>query len=370
MLRSRTCIINYKKHIKLSNVTEKKNPRRCATLAANKIKIMSDTKEELSSSESVCTVKKNRRQLHGNGSAASRKKRISNSETDARLKSENEKGKLSGRKKLSCPESSAPKRKYISESENEETESEAEIKVTWKQDDDSHKPAHKSGCVAALNFEYNSSEEDSTNHKMENGRNWGNCSQSTSALNHCTNNSEEEVDCDLAKRETKNTRDTLNKKSRAPLKRSKLLNDLKETAESETVGKKDEKSSVPENVEARGTAGSAKVRINFSSDSDSETGNSNYSDATETRKRKRKSENVRKEITNSNSVKPSRRPQQRKRWKPNQENDSEDLDYTKYRRANRRSKIRTRNGGRRTVRYDDCDDDEDVRGLDDVHGET
>ncbi|KFO84460.1 Bromodomain and WD repeat-containing protein 1, partial [Buceros rhinoceros silvestris] len=369
VLRSRTCIINYKKHIKLSNVTEKKNPRRCATLAANKIKIMSDTKEELSSSESVCTVKKNRRQLHGNGSAASRKKRIGNSETDARLKSENEKRKLSGRKKISCPESSAPKRKYISESENEETESEAEITVTRKQDYDSHKPARKSGC-AALNFEYDSSEEDSTNHKMENGRNWGNSSQSTSAHNHCTNNSEEQVDSDLAKHETKNTRDMSNKKSRAPLKRSKLLNDLKETAESETVGKIDEKSSVPENVEAPGTAASAKARINSSSDSDSETDNCNYSDATETRKRKRKSENVRKEMTNSSSLKPSRRPQQRKRWKPNQENDSDDLDYTKYRRANRRSKIRTRNGGRRTVRYDDCDDDDDGRGLDDVDGET
>uniref|UniRef100_A0A8C3K3Z1 Bromodomain and WD repeat-containing protein 1 n=1 Tax=Calidris pygmaea TaxID=425635 RepID=A0A8C3K3Z1_9CHAR len=91
VLRSRTCIINYKKHIKLSNVTEKKNPRRCATLAANKIKIMSDTKEELSSSESFCTVKKNRRQLHGNVSAASRKKLIGSSEVDACLKSENEK---------------------------------------------------------------------------------------------------------------------------------------------------------------------------------------------------------------------------------------------------------------------------------------
>uniref|UniRef100_A0A8C0C166 Bromodomain and WD repeat-containing protein 1 n=1 Tax=Buteo japonicus TaxID=224669 RepID=A0A8C0C166_9AVES len=106
VLRSRTCIINYKKHIKLSNVTEKKNPRRCATLAASKIKIMSDTKEELSSSESVYTVKKNRRQLHGNVSAASRKKLIGSLEIDACLKSENEKEQLSGRKKLSCPESS------------------------------------------------------------------------------------------------------------------------------------------------------------------------------------------------------------------------------------------------------------------------
>uniref|UniRef100_A0A8C2T6U5 Bromodomain and WD repeat-containing protein 1 n=1 Tax=Coturnix japonica TaxID=93934 RepID=A0A8C2T6U5_COTJA len=85
VLRSRTCIINYRKHIKVSNVTEKKNPRRCATVAANKIKIMSDTKEELSSSESVCTVKKNRKQLHGSTSVASRKKLTSSSDIDAGL---------------------------------------------------------------------------------------------------------------------------------------------------------------------------------------------------------------------------------------------------------------------------------------------
>uniref|UniRef100_A0A8B9G1D0 Bromodomain and WD repeat-containing protein 1 n=1 Tax=Amazona collaria TaxID=241587 RepID=A0A8B9G1D0_9PSIT len=367
VLRSRTCIINYKKHIKLSN--EKKNPRRCATLAASKIKIMSDTKEELSSSESVCTVKKNRRQLHGSVPAASRKKVISSSEVDGCLKSENEKEQLSGRKKLSCPESSASKRKYISESENEKTEPEAEIKVT-RQQNDNYKAACKTVCAVALkNLEFDSSEGNSINHKMENGRNWRSSSQSASAHNHCTSNSEEEVDSDLAKHETKNIK-VSNKKPRASFKRSKLLDDFKESSESETGGKKDEKSSASENVEAPGTAGSSKASFNCSSGLDSGTDNSIYSDATETKKRKRKLEGIRKEITNSNSLKPSRRPQRRKRWKPNQENDSEDLDYTKYRRANRRSKIRTRNGGRRTVRYNDCDDDDDDRGLDDVDCET
>uniref|UniRef100_A0A8C6JB39 Uncharacterized protein n=1 Tax=Melopsittacus undulatus TaxID=13146 RepID=A0A8C6JB39_MELUD len=367
VLRSRTCIINYKKHIKLSN--EKKNPRRCATLAANKIKIMSDTKEELSSSESVCTVKKNRMHLHGSVSTASRKKVISSSEVDGCLKSENEKEQLSGRKKLSCPESSAPKRKYISESENEKTESEAEIKVTRHQNANCKK-ACKTVCSVALeNLEFDSLKGNSINHKMENGRNWRSSNQSASAHNHCTSNSEEEVDADLAKHETKNI-EVSNKRTGASFKRSKLLEDFKESSESETGGKKDEKSSASENVEAPGTAGISKASFSCSSDSDSGTDNSIYSDATETKKRKRKLEGIRKEITSSNSVKPSRRPQRRKRWKPNKENDSEDLDYTKYRRANRRSKIRTRNGGRRTVRYNDCDDDDDDRGLDDVDCET
>ncbi|XP_032534046.1 bromodomain and WD repeat-containing protein 1 [Chiroxiphia lanceolata] len=352
VLRSRTCIINYKKHIKMSN--EKKNPRRCATLAANKIKIMSDAKEELSSSESVCTVKKNRKQLPGTAPGVCRKKLVDSGEGDASLRSENEKEQFSGRKKPSCPESSAPKRKYISESENEKTESEAE---TQKQN---HRQAHKSVCAGALNnLDYDSSEENSTNHRVENGGSWGVSRKSASAHNHCTSNSEEEVDSDLAKPETKTTRVAANKKPRASSKRSKLLGGSKETTESEARGKKEEKSSVSEDVEAAGTAGSSKGSFNCFSDSDSGTENSVCSDATETRKRKRKPRASRKEITNPNSLKPSRRPQQRKRWKPSQEHDSEDVEYTKYRRANQRSKIRTRNGGRRTVRYHDGDDDGD-----------
>ncbi|KAJ7427552.1 bromodomain and WD repeat-containing protein 1-like protein [Willisornis vidua] len=362
VLRSRTCIINYKKHIKVSSVGEKKNPRRCATLAANKIKIMSDAKEELSSSESVSPVKKNRKQLQGAVSGACRKKLLDSSEGDACLRSENEREQLSGRKKLPCPESSAPKRKYLSESENEKTESEAE---TRKQN---HRQALKSVCAAALsNLDHDSSEDNSTNHRVENGGNWGLSGQAASAHNHCTSNSEEDMDSDLAKPETKNTRVAANKKSRASSKRSKLLGGFKETTESESGGKKEEKSSVSEDVEAPGTAGSSKASFNCYSDSDSGTDNTVCSDATETRKRKRKSKTNRKEITSPNSQKPSRRPQRRKRWKPNQEHDSEFVEYTKYRRANRRSKIRTRNRGRRTVRYHDDDDD---RALDDVDCQT
>uniref|UniRef100_A0A8C0ZHC6 Bromodomain and WD repeat-containing protein 1 n=1 Tax=Cyanistes caeruleus TaxID=156563 RepID=A0A8C0ZHC6_CYACU len=104
VLRSRTCIINYKKHIKVSSLGEKKNPRRCATLAASKIKIMSDAKEELSSSESVYPVRKNRKQLQGSVSSACRKKLFNSSEVEACSKSENESEQVSGRKKPSCPE--------------------------------------------------------------------------------------------------------------------------------------------------------------------------------------------------------------------------------------------------------------------------
>lgn len=365
MLRSRTCIINYKKHIKVSSMGEKKNPRRCATLAANKIKIMSHAKEELSSSESVYPVRKNRKQLQGSVSSACRKKLFNNSEVEACCKSENESEQVSSRKKPSCPEPSVSKRKYIIESENERTDSETE---TQKQSDN-HMQPHKPLCAAALNnFDYNSSEENSTNHRVENGGNWGISRQAASAHNHCTSNSEEEVDSDLAKLETKNTRVAAKRKPRASFKRLKTVEDFRETTESETGGKKKEKSSVPEDVEAPGTAGSSKANFTcFSSDSGTDT--TICSDATETRKRKRRSKPGRKETLNYDSLKPSRRPQRRKRRKGSQEQDSEEVEYGECRRARRRSKIRTRNGGRRTVRYDDGDDDDD-RALEDAGCET
>lgn len=347
-------------------MTKKKNPRRCATLAANKIKIMSDTKEELSSSESVCTVKKNRRQLHGSASAASKKKLISSSDVDVSVMSENEKEQDSDGKNDFCSGSSAPKRKYISESEDEKTESEVEIEVTKKENDDNDNQTKRTESDSGLKNTFDSSEENSTNHKVENGRKWRTSGQSTSAYNHHMSNSEEEVGSKLAKRETKTIRRARKKKSRAPLKRLKLSNDLNEASESAAGKKVEEKSSVSKNVETRGAAGSSKANLNCSSDSDSGTDNSIYSNATETKKRK--TGIVRKKI--SNLPKRSRRPQRRKRRKPKQENDSEDLEYTKYRRANRRTTIRTRNRGRRTVRYDDCDDDDDDRGVGDAACET
>uniref|UniRef100_A0A8C5IBE8 Uncharacterized protein n=1 Tax=Junco hyemalis TaxID=40217 RepID=A0A8C5IBE8_JUNHY len=367
VLRSRTCIINYKKHIRVCGVGEKKNPRRCATLAASKIRIMSDAKEELSSSESVYPARKNRKQLQGGVSSACRKKLFNSSEVEACSKSENESEQVCGRKKLSCSESSVSKRKYILESENERTDSETET----QRQSDNHVQPHEPLCAAALNnFDYDSSEENSTNHRVENGGNWGISRQAASAHNHCTSNSEEEVDSDLAKLETKNTRVAANKKPRASFKRLKRVDDLKE-GESEMGGKREEKreerSSVSEDVEAPGTAGSSKTTFPCFS-SDSGTDSTICSDATDTRKRKRKCRAGRKEGLSHDSLRPRRRrPQRRKRRKGSQEQDSEELEFGRARQRPRRSKIRTRNGGRRTVRYHDDDDD---RALEEAACET
>lgn len=59
-----------------------------------------------------------------------------------------------------------------------------------------------------------------------------------------------------------------------------------------------------------------------------------------------------------------RRPRQSKRPRLNvDDNDWEDVDYAKSKRVLRRSKIKTRNQGRRTVRYHDGDDDRSLENV-------
>uniref|UniRef100_A0ACB8FH76 Uncharacterized protein n=1 Tax=Sphaerodactylus townsendi TaxID=933632 RepID=A0ACB8FH76_9SAUR len=97
---------------------------------------------------------------------------------------------------------------------------------------------------------------------------------------------------------------------------------------------------------------------NLPSDSESQTEfkDIDNSQSRTIKKRKRSATATDRSVSNGISEL-SRAYQRRKRPKVNEENDSEDLDYTKYKRVNRRSKIRTRNGGRRTVRYADDEDD-------------
>lgn len=80
------------------------------------------------------------------------------------------------------------------------------------------------------------------------------------------------------------------------------------------------------------------------------------------RKRKGKTKVVRKGKTfTSNLSKSARYQRQSKCPRLNvDDNDWEDLDYAKAKRVVRRSKIRTRNQGRRTVRYHDGEDDRSI----------
>lgn len=78
-------------------------------------------------------------------------------------------------------------------------------------------------------------------------------------------------------------------------------------------------------------------------------------------KRKRKAKVVRKGKTPpSNPSKIARHERQSKSPRLNVDDDWEDLDYAKAKRVVRRSKIKTRNQGRRTVRYHDGEDDRSI----------
>ncbi|XP_043363165.1 bromodomain and WD repeat-containing protein 1 isoform X2 [Dermochelys coriacea] len=386
VLRSRTYMNDYKKYTKFSSetlnaktVTRKKTPCRSATLAANKIKIMSNIKEELSSSESVCTEKKNRKLPHWTVSAASKKRLRDSSKVDATFKSESEKVKEqhTNSKTLSQPNSAAARRKYIREPER--GKSEKETKMTHKnRHSNDHKQPHRTVHAASLKVKNSAvefSEEDSKSCKSEDGNSKKASDQSTFARKpHAVSNSEDEAGSESGKYKGKKTKEVTDEKAGMSFRKAKCLSAVKDT-ESETGEQEDGRSSVCQRTDPSGTAKIGKsgpdASLNCSSNLESETDSSNnsYRNATKTKKRKRKRKRNTKVIRKgknsiSNVSKPSRRPQRTKRFKLNQENDSDDVDYTKYKRANRRSKIRTRNGGRRTVRYDDDGGGDDDRGLD------
>ncbi|XP_007943742.2 bromodomain and WD repeat-containing protein 1 [Orycteropus afer afer] len=140
--------------------------RKCAAVAANKIKLMSDV-EENSSSESVCS---GRKLPHRNASAAAKKKLLHNSEDDQSLKSDIEE-ELKGQHQPS-PTSTHVARKTVHESENGDSESESDLRVARK---NWHANGYKSHMptiskTKSLKIESSeSSDEDSKSHNSDNG---------------------------------------------------------------------------------------------------------------------------------------------------------------------------------------------------------
>lgn len=75
-----------------TKMVPEKVPRRCATVAANKIKIMSNLKETISGPENVWIRKSSRKLPHRNASAAAKKKLLNvYKEEDTSINSESEK---------------------------------------------------------------------------------------------------------------------------------------------------------------------------------------------------------------------------------------------------------------------------------------
>uniref|UniRef100_A0A8C3TBP3 Bromodomain and WD repeat domain containing 1 n=1 Tax=Chelydra serpentina TaxID=8475 RepID=A0A8C3TBP3_CHESE len=346
-------------------------PRRSATVAASKLRLMSDVEEEVSSSESVGIASKNRKLPHRNASAAARKLLLDGSEDETGLKSESEKEQNIKRKTLLQTGSSA-RRKYISESEDKSSDSEIGAKMARKnRQSNGHKQPHRTVCAASpkiKNPTVEFSEEDSKSHRSGNGSSQKVSDQSTSAHTHAVSNSEDEADSLSGRWNGRRIKKMTNQKSATLFKKAKALSDLKHTAESETEVRKNGRRSVSERMGPSGAAGSSKsgpdASFNCSSnlEFDTDSNSSNYSNATNTTKRKRKGKTkvIRKgKLFKANASKSMILSRQRKRRRINMDDDWEDLDYAEYERAPQRSKIRTRNRGRKTVRYDD-------RGLDSV----
>lgn len=280
-------------------------------MAANKLRLMSDVEEEVSSSESI-GICRNRKLPHRNASAAARRMLLEGSEDEAGLKSESDKEieeQLTKRKTLSQTGCSAPRRKFVSDSENGSSDSEPNTQTkqkSWQ----SNGYKHLRGPVCSLSPKVKSptldfSEEDSKSHNSEDGSSQKVSDQSTAAHHKpAVSNSEDEADSES---DRWNGRKASGLQLSPPLKKAKVLSDLEDTAESEAEAREEEEeeeescvwdSLVPTRIVRRSKSGAASS-LHHSSDSDSESdsNNSNYCETSakaKLRKRKGKTKIVRK----------------------------------------------------------------------------
>lgn len=336
-------------------------PRRCATTAASRIKLMSD--EEDGRVDHVCTRRKNARKKPLHIACAPAQKIDSNSEGDVNCEVPNEQSGCEGQPLDADSEGSA---KSISQSLNEDSDSEGVLNSGHK---NRHTRSLKTSVASSKtkNALIVSLEEDSKSHipRGEIGRK---CSSESTLVHKATaeNNFEEELNYGLRRWNGRRLRTY----GKAPFSKTKVVRDSQEAAETEVKRKRLQ--TELENVKASETTGSSKCGPDTSPKSDSDLGSATESDAdctddskTKKRKTKGKAKVVRKGKTfTANVSKTMRRPRQSKRPRLNvDDNDWEDVDYAKSKRVLRRSKIKTRNQGRRTVRYHDGDDDRSLENV-------
>uniref|UniRef100_A0A6I8MZK2 Bromodomain and WD repeat domain containing 1 n=1 Tax=Ornithorhynchus anatinus TaxID=9258 RepID=A0A6I8MZK2_ORNAN len=347
-------------------------PRRCAAVAASKIKLMSDVEEEEnSSSGNVGTRGRKGRKPLPRGTATIPKKMIlydSEGDTNFECESEKEPVELSAFRDQAFEARSEIEKKSVRESENEDSDSESHSKgARWKNRRASG-PKSTPVSFKTKHFSTASSEEDSKSHTPGDENENGASCLGTSGKKPAAKNSKEEEEAGPGPSRWRDRRikKMTRRKAAVTLRKAKAPRHLPDPADSEK-GEGEKRPSESESMEASETAGSAKSGPDSSpkgisvveSATDSDT---NSSDNTKAKKRKirGKAKVVRKGKTfKANLSKPGRLPRQKKRPRLSlDDNDWEDLDYAKYKRAPRRSKIRTRNQGRRTVRYDNEGDDD------------
>ncbi|XP_033002928.1 bromodomain and WD repeat-containing protein 1 isoform X3 [Lacerta agilis] len=300
----------------------KKTPRRSATVAASKIKLISDAKEEFSSSEVRYPKSRYRKLPHRNASAAARKMMMDDAPSPSESEAELKECEL---KQKQFQTSSYRAKKSSREPEQEHLDSEVES-VVERKSRQSRAPRRRS--LTPVRKTVPKRKKNAVEFSEDESSSSIDSSQPLLSDNHNVSELEKE-DSDKKVRSTTET----------------------------GKGERKQRSSLSKNP---GTSSSSKPEpdgsSNYSSASESQTDSKNIDRRTrKTKKRKRKAISI-DDTLNDGFYEPYKIPQRRKRPKVNEENDSEELDYTKYKRGNRRSKIRTRNGGRRTVRYADDDD--------------
>ncbi|KAH0624826.1 hypothetical protein JD844_032665 [Phrynosoma platyrhinos] len=336
VLRDRKNYKYYAEHsseaMTVKSLNEQKIPRRSAAVAASKIKLISDAREELSSSEVGYTANKNRKLPYRNASAAARKL-LDESPTPSESESELKECKME-------EEQFETGRKPSKELETKHLDSKKESGMKQKGKRSSGPRRRFFGTVSRMYPKHKklvefSEEESFSSVTSEEQRD---LNHSLSPDNHnakinSAGDSESENVCMIkAVRSTTERVEGEQRKGRRALSKSQ------------------------KSEASRSSKSELECFSNLSSDLEPQTELKKNSKVRKTKKRKRKAIPVGKTVSDVFSESP-RTLQRRKRPKVNEENDSEELDYTKYQRVNRRSKIRTRNGGRRTVRYADDEDD-------------
>ncbi|XP_011809606.1 PREDICTED: bromodomain and WD repeat-containing protein 1 [Colobus angolensis palliatus] len=340
--------------------------RRCAATAANKIKLMSDVEDV--SLENVHTRSKNGRKKPVHLACTTAKKKLSDCEGSVHYEVPSEQYACEGKPPDPDSEGST---KVLSQALNGDSDSEDTLNSEQKH---RHTNIHKIDAPSKTkSSSVASSGEDSKSHipGSETDRTFS--SESTLAQKATAENNFE-VELNYGLRRWNGRR--LRTYGKAPFSKTKVIHDSQEAAEKEVKRKR----SHPEleNVKLSETTGNSKCKPDTSSKS-SDLGSVTESDIdctdntkTKRRKMKGKAKVVRKGKTfTANISKTVRRQRQSKRPRLSvDDNDWEDLDYAKSKRVLRRSKIKTRNQGRRTVRYHDGDDDRSLENVLDFNGCT
>ncbi|XP_036898863.1 bromodomain and WD repeat-containing protein 1 isoform X1 [Sturnira hondurensis] len=339
-------------------------PRRCAATAASKIKLMSDV--EGVSLERMCTRSNSGRKKPLRSACAAAKKDVSDSEADANGEVPNNQDAWEGESPEADSEGSA---KSTHQSSHGDSGSEGVSSSEHRNRPMRHTSNHKTKAAPSRtkNSLIGSSEEDSKSHIP--GGEIGRKFSSESALEQkdaAETNFEEELNYGLRRWNGRRLRTY----GKAPFSATEVIQDSREAAKTEIRRKRLH----PElgDVKTSETTGNSECGPDTSPRSDSELGSVTESDGdcadetkTKKRKMKGKAKVVRKGKTfTANISKTVRRQRQSKRPRlSGDDNDWEDLDYAKSRRVLRRSKIKTRNQGRRTVRYHDADDDRNLENV-------